>query len=110
MTAYEYLRAKLDEDGSYAKWCNREALAVLGHGPCPGGENECQEPDEAHGSHEDFCDKSHYPYPEWENKHDFDAGECWRCGGTQPGWQMREPTVTLPASAVEALVEILKNA
>ena len=48
--------------------------------------------------------KSYRPRKKWQGVHDWDGGECWRCGGTEPGWSRRREYVSV---SVEATVKLL---
>jgi len=72
----------------------------LGAKPCPGGDDECNDPDCSVEEHDPYL--SHYQGPKWVGVHDFDDGTCWRCGGIEPGVRMRMPHVNVPVSLPDA--------
>jgi len=87
------------------EWEQQDERKALGEGPCPGGDDECHTLRCTEHDHEDPSSPSQYPLPQWREKHDFDGGQCWRCGGVAPGYAMREPTAEVPLVLLKRLVE-----
>jgi hypothetical protein len=98
----ESLRAVTRAAIAASGWPDHERNEALGVGPCPG------DPDDPEGRKDrDEDEEPSYPSPEWDGKHDFDGGQCWRCGGAAPGWTVRRPSVTVDAVHLLELLNVL---
>lgn len=91
---------------------------TLGTGPCPGGPGDfvCDECGDPAGevSVGAFCPraqcpgtiKGRYKGDNQQHLHDFDGGSCWRCGGFEPGFGLRNDPHLVSHELLKKLLDL----